>query len=790
MEPLMININKRFIHIMTVILLISSCGGGGGGGSDPVAPIPPTPVPTINFSSDITEGYINDDITLTWSSTNATSCSANGNWDGSKGTSGSEMIYFTSVGEKSLTLECSGAGGSNSASVTISISYKPLETARYSRPDGTDIFVDRGTNNLFHLGLIPRYLTKKHSGYTYTGFETPIFFEPGFFGDLPLSCRSANLNGDDFPDAVLGTAIGFSGGDDTAQYDVNNPEIRERVHFLINNGDGSFSSGKNLIDGQDYHRVTSYKEVHIGDLNGDGLDDIATESDSGGGLIRGNGILLLVSQPDGSYKDETYKIEFDRVDVPRDGYVQENVLGANGGKMFFFDLNGDGYKDLFNTYSTQYGGGMPKVFLSQEGDKYVPWSKWSSANRYNPELYTDSGIRAGDVADFDNDGDDDVILQCYNKYCFGDPNIQYFADRHGDYDFDPVAADSSNGFVLINNNGDFNMSDTIHFPKTPLERNTKNDDMHVGDINGDGYVDIVTVYGKSNPYYAERKIQILINQEGTSLVDETETRMPDEPRDEKSGHAEGLIMLIDYDGDGDLDIYDFQAGVREGIYQDQQAEYPYGRNGEAIFINDGSGNFTYQEFNIGNVDELIGYDSKDLDQFRDDWVGQGMSGGLERLCPIDFGPGYGIGFSFAFGYENNEYNGNDLTDYSHNFYGTVRKIVDTDVEDGTLYKAMEHIDVTVAPNDNGSGNVYVINGVQKKSLELKIGKSYKFVHSPDHPLRFSETDDGTHSGGSEYANNVVISDGATIISVNSRTPTTLYYYCDLHSGMGGDITIN
>ena len=155
----MFNIDKKFIHLMLVIFLISSCGGGGGGGSDPVAPIPPTTVPTINFSSDITEGYINDDITLTWSSTNATSCTASGNWDGSKELQ-DQKIYFTSVGEKSLTLECTGAGGSNSASVSIIISYKPLETARYSRPDGTDIFVDRGTNNLFHLGLIPRYLTK------------------------------------------------------------------------------------------------------------------------------------------------------------------------------------------------------------------------------------------------------------------------------------------------------------------------------------------------------------------------------------------------------------------------------------------------------------------------------------------------------------------------------------------------------------------------------------------------------------------------------------------------------
>ena len=57
----------------------------------------------------------------------------------------------------------------------------------------------------------------------------------------------------------------------------------------------------------------------------------ATESNSAGGIVRGEGILLLVSQPDGTYKDETSKIEFDRVDIPRDGYIQEDVLSANGG---------------------------------------------------------------------------------------------------------------------------------------------------------------------------------------------------------------------------------------------------------------------------------------------------------------------------------------------------------------------------------------------------------------------------------------------------------------------------
>lgn len=782
--------SKNKLLIIFSSILISSCGGGGGGGGEPAAPPPPPPSPTATISIEPSTAYVYEAVSVTWSSTNASACTASGDWSGAKSTSGTESISFETIGEKTLTVECTGSGGSASASATVSISYKPLDTGRYTRIDGRDIFVDKGTNNLFHFGLNPRYLTKKHSGYTY---GTGAVFGPGFWGDGLLSCSSADLNGDEYPDAIMGTALMFSGGDDATQYDVNNPEIRERVHFLINNGDGSFSDGTDLLPGTDFHRITAYKEIHVGDLNGDGLDDIATESASAGGIVRGEGILLLVSQPDGTYKDETSKIEFDRIDVPRDGYVQENVLGANGGSIFFFDLNGDGYKDLFNTYSTTANGGMPKVFLSQAGEKYVPWDKWSSSNNYNPELFNDSGIRSGNVIDFDNDGDDDLVLQCYNKYCFGDPADEYYKSRHGDYDWDPVSVDSSNGFVLINTDGDLDMSNAIHFPKTPLGINTKNDDMHVGDLDGDGYADIVTVYGKSNPYYVNRKIQILINKNGTSLADESAARMPEDLRDDSSGHAEGAIMLIDYDNDGDLDIFDFQAGVREGIYQDQQANYPYGRNGGAIYINDGSGNFTYEDFKLADVDELIGYDSEDLDFYRDNWVGEGLNRGASAICPIDFGGSYGTGFVFEFGYENEAVNNEGGSDYSSNMFATVRKINELDVEDGDLFKAMEHIEVSIEANSNGSGNVYVIDGAQNRPLtgeqSLKRKKSYKFVHSSGHPLRFSETPDGTHGGGTEYTTGVTTSSGETVIQFNDSTPSTLYYYCDIHAGMGAEITV-
>ena len=98
--------------------------------------------------------------------------------------------------------------------------------------------------------------------------------------------------------------------------------------------------------------------------------------------------------------------------------------------------------------------------------------------------------------------------------------------------------------------------------------------------------------------------------------------------------------------------------------------------------------------------------------------------------------------------------------------------------------------VTVAPNNNGSGNVYVINGEQKPSLTLERGKSYTFVHPSGHPFRFSQTADGTHGFGSEYTNDVAKSTGSTTIAVSTSTPSTLYYYCSIHSGMGGSISIN
>ena len=99
--------------------------------------------------------------------------------------------------------------------------------------------------------------------------------------------------------------------------------------------------------------------------------------------------------------------------------------------------------------------------------------------------------------------------------------------------------------------------------------------------------------------------------------------------------------------------------------------------------------------------------------------------------------------------------------------------------------------VSVEANANGVGNVYVIDGIQKKSITLEVGVNYIFNHSTDHPLRFSTTPDGTHAGGTEYMQGIYsYNPGRTEIEVHSGTPTTLYYYCSLHPYMGGTINIS
>ena len=98
------------------------------------------------------------------------------------------------------------------------------------------------------------------------------------------------------------------------------------------------------------------------------------------------------------------------------------------------------------------------------------------------------------------------------------------------------------------------------------------------------------------------------------------------------------------------------------------------------------------------------------------------------------------------------------------------------------------INYTVGVQNVGGANKYFILGQQQPTLELFEGNTYIFDWSGHtaHPFRFSTTSNGTHGGGTEYTTGVTVNTSTykTQIVVASGAPT-LYYYCQYHSGMGG-----
>ncbi len=93
--------------------ITADCGGG----------TPPTP-PTVTLSASPTSGVYPTFAGLSWSTTNnPTSCTAGGDWSGSKSISGgSETVGYPSAGHHDYTISCTNDGGTANASASIDIS--------------------------------------------------------------------------------------------------------------------------------------------------------------------------------------------------------------------------------------------------------------------------------------------------------------------------------------------------------------------------------------------------------------------------------------------------------------------------------------------------------------------------------------------------------------------------------------------------------------------------------------------------------------------------------------------
>src|SRR3989344_1922485 len=121
-----------------------SCSGPGGTSSQASATLtvaaPPAPTADIPINNSNGPVYINynTSATLSWSSSNATSCTAEGDpssWQGGIATSGSQTGNFTA--SATYRIACTGPGGTATDSVVLNINPQPACSS--AGPDGVSV---------------------------------------------------------------------------------------------------------------------------------------------------------------------------------------------------------------------------------------------------------------------------------------------------------------------------------------------------------------------------------------------------------------------------------------------------------------------------------------------------------------------------------------------------------------------------------------------------------------------------------------------------------------------------
>jgi hypothetical protein len=497
-----------------------------------------------------------------------------------------------------------------------------------------ELFEDEGAGILYDVGITEILSSEKHDGYIYADSASgeEVVFDPNFFGWSLIKTKQGDFNGDGLLDAVIFGSNNFDGQNVNNIEDKNNPESSEKITILLNNGEGGFTSGQYLIDGNDYYRINLYGG-DVGDLNNDGIDDIVGVAKPDASWNQDDGIVILLSQPDGTFSDATSTIIDERYSIERNG-ENLDVLQYGSRSLTIGDFDGDGWNDI---YLENQSSKTTALLFNNEGNSFG--EKENGEESYLPQ-YARYGFnhRAGDAVDFDLDGDLDIIVV---------PRVYQLVKDSIDSGYNPSQyIEYAYGFVLINDGaGNFKEESPILLPSGLEGSNNKVDDMVSGDLNGDGYPDVIIASGKFDPYYVDRDIQILINENGTKLNDETNTRIVN-LRDDDSGHPEGAIYLIDFNDDGHLDIIDYQSNVKNGLADSTVtpgSEFPYFHTGIAVFVNDGEGYFTTLEKDITKGIDNISF----------------TEGGW---APVDFGPDYGIGFVFNMGIKQGFSPNTDYTD--------------------------------------------------------------------------------------------------------------------------------
>ena len=290
------------------------------------------------------------------------------------------------------------------------------------------------------------------------------------------SCSMGDINGDGLLDIVVANTFDWS---NTLPIFVEPFQLNQPNQLFLNLGNGQFtdvsdSSGLRNLAGVPPGAATISWAIAMVDYDLDGAIDIVHADDQGaipsaknGGIDRGM-IHLLRNDGTGHFTDQMVK-------------AGTNKFGAWMG-LAFGDFNGDGLLDFFATNFGDYGLTV-LPFPYQRGDFTSRWFLGAPDG-----AFTDPGV--GDMRatpfgwgtstlDYDNNGTTDIVF--FGHIDVGlvvvtdNPGVLLRNDGAAGFQFDPAAFASTN----YNRRAIFGSA--------------------VGDLNNDGFDDVVTVSAMDTP---------------------------------------------------------------------------------------------------------------------------------------------------------------------------------------------------------------------------------------------------------------------------------------------------